>query len=181
MMSTSTGFRVLVADLVKRPGSARSIVVDAPLGDLPVGGSRLAGEGVIHLELDLERILEGLVVRGTIGADWVGSCGRCLRSVSGHLTVGVDELFEREPVEGETYLLGHDEIDLEPLARDAIGLELPLVPLCRDDCAGLCPECGIDRNEAECDCVAEASDPRWDALSALRFTDPDARDERAPN
>ena len=180
-MSTSTGFRLLVADLVKRPGAARSVVVDAPLGDLPVGGSRLVGDGTIHLELDLERILEGLVVRGTIAADWVGSCGRCLRAVEGHLVVGVDELFEREPVEGETYLLEHDEIDLEPLARDAIGLELPLVPLCRSDCAGLCPECGIDRNESACECARDTSDPRWAALSSLHFADRDVPDERAPN
>jgi uncharacterized protein len=51
--------------------------------------------------------------------------------------------------------------------RDAIVLELPMAPLCRDDCRGLCPQCGADRNEADCGCVAPA-DPRWANLDVLR-------------
>ena len=50
-------------------------------------------------------------------------------------------------------------------------LNLPAAPLCRDDCAGLCPVCGIDRNAAECDCDLNPPDPRWDALRALTFED----------
>ena len=51
--------------------------------------------------------------------------------------------------------------------RDAIVLELPMAPLCREDCRGLCPQCGADRNEAECGCVAPR-DPRWANLDVLR-------------
>ncbi len=67
----------------------------------------------------------------------------------------------------ETYELGSDYLDLAPLARDAILLDLPLAPLCREDCAGLCPTCGADRNEEACDCPTEVIDPRWVALEAL--------------
>jgi uncharacterized protein len=94
-----------------------------------------------------------------------------MRPVSGRVKLGVNELFESDPIEGETYQLEHDTIDLEPLARDAIGLELPLAPLCRPDCAGLCGQCGADRNEIACDCVMDDTDPRWDALAGLRFAD----------
>jgi uncharacterized protein len=56
--------------------------------------------------------------------------------------------------------------------HDAIFLELPLAPLCRPDCQGLCPECGADKNEAPCECPGPV-DPRWATLDALRFDEPD--------
>jgi uncharacterized protein len=172
MMSTSTGFRVLVADLVKRPGASRAVTLSASLGSFDLTGSHLLDDGAVHFDLHLERILEGLVVRGTVEAEWAGVCGRCLRSVSGRLRIGVDELFETEPIEGETYQLDHDSIDLEALTRDAIGVELPLAPRCRPDCAGLCSQCGADLNDTDCACVVDDSDPRWAALAALEFDPP---------
>ena len=60
-----------------------------------------------------------------------------------------------------------DTLDLAPLVRDALVLELPMAPLCRDDCAGLCPQCGANRNEGQCGCVAPR-DPRWANLDVLR-------------
>jgi len=64
------------------------------------------------------------------------------------------------------YLTG-DELDLETWSRDAVAEALPAVILCREDCAGLCPTCGIDRNEASCDCADAPTDSRWDALRGL--------------
>ncbi len=63
----------------------------------------------------------------------------------------------------------HDQVDLELVSREAILLDLPLAPLCREDCAGLCPTCGIDLNEGACDCAPSTADPRWSALDALDF------------
>ena len=74
--------------------------------------------------------------------------------------------------EEETYPLLGDQLDLQPLARDAVLLNLPQVPLCREDCAGLCPVCGADRNDEPCGCEVEAGDPRWATLDALRGRDP---------
>ena len=71
----------------------------------------------------------------------------------------------------EAYPLAGDELDLEPLARDAVLLELPLAPLCTEDCQGLCPTCGANRNTESCDCAPPA-DPRWAALDVLRDADP---------
>ena len=67
----------------------------------------------------------------------------------------------------EAYPLAGDELDLEPLARDAVLLELPLAPLCAEDCRGLCPTCGANRNTEPCACPRPV-DPRWSALDALR-------------
>jgi uncharacterized protein len=82
--------------------------------------------------------------------------------------VGVQERFVDPPMaEDEFYPIVDDTIDLGPLARDAIVLELPMATLCREDCAGLCPQCGADRNEGPCGCLAPR-DPRWANLDVLR-------------
>jgi uncharacterized protein len=93
--------------------------------------------------------------------------------VSGELVVDVHERFSDRPPANEPpedddmYPIVDDRVDLGPLVRDAIVLELPMAPLCRDDCAGLCPVCGANRNEGDCGCVAPR-DPRWANLDVLR-------------
>jgi uncharacterized protein len=84
----------------------------------------------------------------------------------------VDELFVTDPEEGETYPIAGDHIDLEPMTREAVVLGLPLAPLCRPDCKGLCPTCGAELNRGPCGCPPPATDPRWAALDALRPLDP---------
>jgi len=93
--------------------------------------------------------------------------------VLGVSDVAVSERFvdERAAGDEEAYLVENDFVDLAPLVHDAILLDLPLAPLCREDCQGLCPYCGIDRNEATCDCQAPV-DARWATLDGLRFSQP---------
>ena len=167
-MPTSSAFRIPVANLLRRPGASRSVEVTGTLADVRGPGAEIPSESPIVLDLTVERVPEGLVVRGDITARWVASCSRCLAPVGGDLAVVVGELYERQPLEGETYLLGEDDvIDLEPLVRDALLLELPAVPLCRTDCAGLCPSCGVDHNLTTCECATSEPDPRWAALRSL--------------
>jgi uncharacterized protein len=80
----------------------------------------------------------------------------------------VRELYEPGSDGEETYPLYGDQLDLALLARDAVVLELPQVPLCREDCQGLCPYCGANRNEIDCGHDLVPTDPRWAALDALR-------------
>jgi uncharacterized protein len=82
------------------------------------------------------------------------------RDSGGEVELSEDELGVLEVAGGE--------FESEPLVAEQVQLELPPRPLCRDDCRGLCPICGGDRNERECDCEREASDPRWSALAELR-------------
>ena len=97
---------------------------------------------------------------GHVTRPWTGKCRRCLAPASGPLEVPVRELYTEDGDGEETYPLVGDEMDLEPLVRDAVLLELPLAPLCRPDCLGLCPFCGVNRNEEACSCEAP-TDPRW--------------------
>jgi uncharacterized protein len=168
-MSVSTGLRINVADLLRRPGAQRDVQIDAPLPDLAAGPVAIPPEFPVHVEATLERIPEGIVVRGEVHVVWAAECSRCLEPVEGTLAVGIDELFEPHPIDGETYLLDHDTIDLDQVVRDAVLLELPPAPHCREDCAGLCPTCGADRNLIACGCVEVDEDPRWAALRSLEL------------
>jgi uncharacterized protein len=132
-----------------------------------VTASRVAVGRPVVLDVRLSSLNEGIVVTGTVRADWEGECRRCLTAVRGTLEVPVQEVFETRPVEGETSLLDVDRIDLEPLARESVLLELPQAPLCRDDCGGLCPVCGERRDEVDCGHDEPATDPRWSALRDL--------------
>jgi uncharacterized protein len=136
----------------------------------------------IELELRLESVMEGVLVSGTARATMTGECGRCLDPVSDELVVDLQELFSYsddrlrgKAVSGsgvgdddEDPKMVEDLLDLEPTLRDAVVLEIPLTPLCNDDCSGLCVGCGERLDDVEPDHSHEQVDPRWAALARLR-------------
>lgn len=171
-MSVAEGPLVVpVADLLRRPGQKRDEHLEAVLDELNVLGSKVPDGEPVTVDVHLESVNEGIVATGSVSAPWTGECRRCLRAIASTLTTPVMEVFEDEPVEGETSKLDIDRIDLEPLAREAVLLELPMAPLCQDDCAGLCPDCGADRNATDCGHTLEVKDDRWAALGELKFDD----------
>jgi uncharacterized protein len=163
---------VAVADLRRQPGTRRRVERDAVLPGLAVTSAHVPDGEAVGVDLELEALSNGLVATGTVHVPWEGECRRCLRHVRGETEAEVREIFEPRPVEGETYPLADDTVDLEPLVRDAVLLALPLAPLCGPDCKGPAPDdfpTGVAEEEP-----AEAgdevpSDPRWAALDALRF------------
>lgn len=161
-------FLVNVADLVRRPGAARREQVSGPIDGLRVMGASVPAGARVVVDALLEWVSEGVLVSGTATAPWTGECRRCLGPVGGDLVVEVRELFEEAPREGESYPLRADHVDLEPLARESVLLDLPLAPLCAASCLGLCPTCGADLNAGACDCTGPGPDRRWAALDALR-------------
>jgi uncharacterized protein len=175
---TPKPFLVNIAAFRPTPGGRHHVLRTGRLDGLVITSSSVPASADVVVDVDVEVVDGGVVVTGTVSSTWVGECRRCLRPVTGELVALVREVFERAPRlregdldaadEAETYPLIGDTLDLAPLARDALLLELPLAPLCRDDCAGLCPTCGADLTEAPCDCSAEVTNPRWAALDALR-------------
>ena len=163
-------FVVNISDLVDHPGARRRERVEGWLaGPITVVDSTLRTELPVTVDALLEWVSDGLLVTGTVEGAWEGPCRRCLKPVQGSLRAEVQELFESNPREGESYRLEHDRVDLEPLAREALILDLPLAPLCQEDCRGLCPTCGADRNLGDCDCPPAEVDSRWAALDVLRL------------
>jgi uncharacterized protein len=160
---------VPVADLLRRPGSIRDEHREAVLDGLEVSGSAVVEGAPVVVDAHLESVNEGIVATGHLRAPWRGECRRCLMPVEGELEATLLEVFEPEPVEGETRRLEGTTIDLEPVARETVLLELPLAPLCTEACRGLCDQCGANRNEDPAHAHDAPGDPRWSALDALRF------------
>jgi uncharacterized protein len=168
MSSLVSHWSVPVAELLRHPGTKRDVEVSGDLGDIAVTGSRVRSGAETHVTGTVEA-LDNITVqfKGTVRAPWDGECRRCLGPAAGDLTIEVHELFERAPESEDIYPLQADRLDLEPLARDALYLELPQAPLCMADCQGLCPDCGADRNTVDCGHAVDELDPRWDALRGL--------------
>jgi uncharacterized protein len=149
------------------------------IGDLRVADSAVPADADVEAEAVLDAVDGGVEVSADISAPWVGECRRCLKPVDGVLHTHVREMYrprgpgEADDEDEETYPLSGEQLDLRPLVRDAILLDLPIAPLCREDCRGLCPTCGADLNDGPCDCPPARSDPRWAVLDQLRGTGPD--------
>jgi uncharacterized protein len=165
-------------DLGRRAGSmqtvTRTVPAPADLGTVVIG----APEGSdIDLDVRLESLDDGVLVSGTARVRLVGECVRCLDAVEREFDARIQELFvhadRREAAEDEgdaefeaLPVIERDLIDLEPALRDAVVLDLPLSPVCRADCPGLCVECGA-RLADDPDHGHDVVDPRWAALASL--------------
>jgi len=164
---------VNVADVLRHLGVRNDLERTVQLPGLAVVASSVPEDTDLVLEAVLESTASGAVnVHGLVHAQWKGECRRCLRLIEGPLDAEVQEVFERVPVEGETYPLVDDQINLEPLVRDAILLALPLAPLCAEGCRGPDPEDFPVETERDPGPANEAEaerpiDPRWAALDEL--------------
>jgi uncharacterized protein len=160
--------------LGRRPGSMRkdSYTVPAP-ADLGVEMVSVPEGTEIELDFRLEAVMEGVLVSGTARASLAGECARCLDPVTSSIEVEFQELYvysdtrSGESADEDERRLEGDLIDLEPVVRDAMVLALPLSPLCRDDCPGLCTDCGVRLADAGPDHHHDAVDPRWAALQGM--------------
>ena len=165
-------------ELGRGPGAMQRVRRSVPApADLGVGGVvGVPPDTDVELDLRLEAVVEGVLVSGTARVALAGECVRCLDPVGGELVVDLQELYaypDRAAEDGDgpdgtdVDLRVEDErIDLEPALRDAVVLALPLAPVCRDDCPGLCPGCGV-RLADDATHSHDATDPRWAALSGL--------------
>ena len=143
--------------------------VEAP-DDIGVAVIGVPPGSPIELDLRLETVIEGVLVTGTAAVKVAGECVRCLTEITSELEVDLQELFvypNSDASEDEVSRLEGELLDLEPLIRDEVVLELPFQPLCRVDCAGLCPDCGANRNEDPGHSHEAGIDPRWAALGRV--------------
>lgn len=160
--------RVQVSELLRRPGSDKPLDLDVTVADLGIADDRFVASEPVGIHLSLESLTDGIVVNGHIDATWHGTCRRCAMPAAGSLHSEVHELYQLVVTDPEAFELAGDQLDLEPMVREVLVLDAPVSPLCRADCAGLCPTCGTDRNAGTCDCVDEPADSPWSALDGLK-------------
>lgn len=168
-----------IHELARRAGTMKEIhrVAEAP-ADLGIDMIAVPQGSDVVLDLRLESVVEGVLVTGTAEVTLEGECARCLSKFSEEETYDLQELYfypEREADEDASRI--EDElIDLDPALRDAVVLELPFTPLCRDDCLGLCIECGAVLNDDPDHSHGEAIDSRWEKLVELDVHGADEKD-----
>ncbi len=165
--------------LGKRPGEFKDEHRTAAAPDGLGSGLVLVPAGSdVALDLRFEAVSEGVLVTGSATAPLTGECARCLEPLASLIEVGFQELYRYLPDpgededDGEERFLDGDFLNLEPAFRDAVVLALPLSPLCREDCPGLCTECGARLADAGPEHRHGAQvDPRWGALAKLELND----------
>ncbi|HSU03248.1 MAG TPA: DUF177 domain-containing protein [Nocardioides sp.] len=140
----------------------------------------------VRLRLRLESVMEGVLVTGDLDVPVEGSCARCLEPLEDTLHLSVQELYayagsttEATSEEDEVRRIEGDHLDLEPLARDTVVLNLPLAPVCTEDCRGLCVDCGQRLDDLPADHTHEVVDPRWAGL-AQKFTSSSGAPDESP-
>ncbi|MDA8440224.1 MAG: DUF177 domain-containing protein [Propionibacterium sp.] len=157
-------------DLERRAGTMKRVrrVVPAP-ADLGIDMIGVPEGSDITLDLMLEAVVEGVLVTGSAEVRLTGECTRCLEPIEDTSSYEVQELYfypGRDAEEDASRIEG-DLIDLDPALRDAVVLELPFAPLCREDCAGLCPICGALLNDDPGHHHDDPVDSRWNDLTRL--------------
>ncbi len=166
-------------ELGRRPGTMQVLQREVPAPeDLGNGVIGVGPGSPLSLDLRLEAVMDGVLLSGTVTADAVGECVRCLDPVTEPVEVEVQELFlhsppeDSDPAADALPLMDGDLLDAEPTVRDALVPALPFQPVCEEDCPGLCSRCGA-RLLDDPDHSHEDNDPRWAALAG--FTHQSAR------
>ena len=160
-----------VSELLRRPGASDRVRIDPSLGGLRVPLAWVPESEPLRAELLLEALVDGIHVTGVLAGEVTLECRRCLREVVQPMALELNDVFlypGEADDDGEVYRVEGETIDLEPLIRDAVMLAMPLNPLCREDCKGLCTTCGADLNEVDCGHSQEPVDVRWTGLEQLR-------------
>jgi uncharacterized protein len=164
-----------VAQLLKEPiGSSRRYKVDETVDiDENKRDRRIGGE------ISLLRTQRGVLARGAMHTELELTCSRCLSLFAHQLKISFEEEylqtvdvnsglpFQASGEPGAFTIDEHHVIDLSEAIRQYALLSIPMKPLCRGDCAGLCPECGHNLNQGPCDCPVRTVDPRWSKLTNM--------------
>ena len=132
----------------------------------------------VHLEGEISRESGVLRLKGTIKTIYSTACARCLKPLEILLTAEVDTVLSDDPdaeEEDDLFVLTGDSVDPADVMVPALILQVQMTYLCREDCKGICPHCGADRNEVDCDCEKKQIDPRFAALRALLDSNEDER------
>lgn len=163
-------FEVALGELPGHGGERRVVRAGRLVSPLVADvDSRVPAGAEAVADVVLEAFDGGIAVSGTVRSVWEGECRRCLAGLGGELVAPVSEIFRRNGGEAEgTYAMAEDSLDLEEMVLDCLFAALPVMPLCREGCLGLCSLCGADRNVSPCACQQPVGDPRWSVLDVLR-------------
>ena len=180
MSKKRSPFLLNTHELPRRAGEMKEYHLDIAL-DEKVGTELIGVSDVIHLDIRIESVDEGVLFTADVAATARGECSRCLAPVEIEVNRHIQELYRYQPQargrkreaepeleEDDELMMDGDILDMEIPLRDAIILSLPINPLCDLECEGLCPECGEPWSNLPDDHGHEAVDARWSGLADLK-------------
>lgn len=143
-------------------GSKRSYIKDLQVDNIDFRNKEIEVDGPLKISLDVLKAENSFVLTGKIVGDLILECSRCLKEFTYPIDVEIsDELFIED-------IEDLHNVDIFPILVSDIILEIPIKPLHDEDCQGLCPVCGQDLNEGDCDCEVETVDPRLAKLKDFK-------------
>lgn len=158
-------FKVDVSQLKDNPGQVMSISLRGILSREKEGGEEVVFTGPVKADLELSSTAEAILVKGAVEASVQLSCARCLEPFQLELKAPFEEVYYHTGKGEEDWIFfSGSVIDLEPEIVKAILLEVPMKAVCRENCRGLCPQCGKNLNASLCACGRENLDPRLAVL-----------------
>ncbi|MFM6963203.1 MAG: YceD family protein [Micrococcales bacterium] len=166
---TTSAFAVNVHDLMHKPGQMREIELDIRLSaSMGNGATEIPAGDLVELDLRLESVHEGILATAEVFAEAKAECSRCLEHVTHEVEVDFQELFTYSYVSEDEPVVVDESIDLEQAVLDAVVLNLPLQPICSEDCLGLCPDCGVRLSDDPTHQHEAKIDSRWNELKNLK-------------
>ena len=139
-------------------GGRKSVSLELKFHDIEFVNREIEIKDSVKLDLEIFNTDDSFVVEGKLKAELILSCSRCLQKYSSPIELDISEDVLKSEMEDE------EELYLDDIIVDNILLSLPMKPLCSEDCKGICPQCGQNLNEGECDCEIDTVDPRLEKL-----------------
>lgn len=159
-----------VSDLAGEPGASRDLAAAGTIPGLRSGLGWVEDGEPVHVRFTLTGVEEGILARGQVRGRMHLQCSRCLIDYGQDFGLSLEETFyfdAERAEEKEGYVITDQSVDLEPMLRDAVVLDIPIKPVHADECRGLCAVCGGDLNLVDCGHTERSTDPRWAPLAAL--------------
>lgn len=159
--------RINVAEIKKRLVGSKTFAYELTPDELDITDTDLKVTAPIQVEGVVENAGDVILLKAEVKTEIERTCGRCLKVFTEPLAAQVVEKFYpagAENIENDAFIYESDLLDITEPVRESLLLAVPLQSLCREDCRGLCPVCGADRNEGDCGCDATTVDPRLAAL-----------------
>lgn len=161
---------IRLSELDHRKGEPLSVQVTLEPADIQSRHQEIRGMSPVETTGEAVKLGNMYYVNGSMEADVSFVCARCLKPFTEHMHVPFSESFTTDETvaddeDSDVQLLAEEEIELDPLLSEDFLLAIPAFPLCEEDCKGLCPTCGANRNEESCSCKNERIDPRLAGLA----------------
>lgn len=157
--------KIFIAELLKNQGSRLEIDMSKPIDNIDLNGDEIKFKEPVKISGTIENENDILQFKGNIELDIELKCHKCAETFETKLDINVVENFSEDSEKAEEYYsIVRNEIDFTDMINDAILTNLPMKHICSEDCKGLCPVCGGNRNIKDCDCKLQDYDPRFEKL-----------------